>query len=143
VDYPGPIADYIYTENSSSGNNQWWAVGDGDGAAAIVGSAGDPVSRASGYPIWEGVNSYSGVTDQATITNHAISDLSSLPVPIVTHHVDLLGAAFPQFGSYGMGDYVVANVTDARFPVGNTFKVRAIGWTIQPPDEGQGTEQIA
>ena len=143
VDYPGPVADYIYTENSSSGNNQWWAVGDGEGAAAIVGSAGDPISRASGYPIWEGVNSYTGVTDQGTITNHAISDLTSLPVPIVTHHVDLLGAAFPEFGSYGLGDYVVANVTDPRFPVGNTFKVRAIGWTIQPPDEGQGTEQVA
>lgn len=143
VDYPGPVVDYIYNENASQGNNQWWAVGDGDGAAAVVGSAGDPVAIASGYPLWEGVNSYSGVTDQGTITNHAQSDLFSLDVPVVTHHVDLFGNNSPQFGSYGMGDYVVVNVTDPRFPTGFTFKVRAVGWTIQPPDEGQGTEQIA
>lgn len=142
IDYPGPIADYQYNENSSSGNNQWWAVGDGDGAAAIVGSAGDANSLTSDYPIWEGVNNYSGVTDQATINSHAQSDLSALPIPLVTHNVDLIGSAFPQFGSYGMGDYVTAHVTDPRFPQGNTFNVRAIGWTIQPPDEGQGNEQI-
>jgi hypothetical protein len=143
VDYPGPVVDYIYNENSSSGNNQWWAVGDGDGAAAIVGSAGDANAFTSGYPIWEGVNQYSGVTDQATISSHAQSDLFSLDIPLVTHHVDLFGNAFPTFGSYGMGDYVVVNVTDPRFPGGSTFKVRAIGWTISPPDEGSGTEQVA
>jgi hypothetical protein len=143
VDYPGPVADYIYSENASAGNNQWWAVGDGDGAAAIVGSAGDANAIVSGYPIWEGVNSYNGVTDQATINSHAQSDLFSLDVPIVTHHVDLIGNAFPPFGSYGMGDYVVVNVTDPRFPIGNQFKVRAVGWTISPPDEGNGTEKIS
>jgi hypothetical protein len=143
VDYPGPVADYIYTENASSGSNEWWAVGDGDGAAAIVGSAGDANAIVSGYPIWEGVNSYSGVTVQATINAHALSDLFSLDLPLVTHHVDLEGNVFPQFGTYGMGDYVVTNVTDPRFPRGQTFKVRAIGWTIQPPDEAQGSEKIS
>jgi len=142
VDYPGPVAEYVYNENASSGNNQWWAVGDGDGPAAVVGSAGDAVALASGFPIWEGVNSYSGVTDQATIDAHARSDLFSLALPVVTHNVNLEGEVFPQFGTYGMGDYVVVNVVDSRFPVGTTFKVRAIGWTISPPDEGQGTEQI-
>lgn len=130
---------YLYARDT----NQWWAVGDGDGAAAIVGSAGDANAFASGYPIWEGVNQYQGVTDQSTVNSHALSDLSSLDIPLVTHHVDLFGSTFPVFGSYGMGDYVVVNVTDPRFPVGNTFKVRAIGWTISPPDEGSGTEQIS
>ncbi len=143
VDYPGPVVDYVYTENASAGNNQWWAVGDGDGAAAVVGSAGDANALASGYPLWEGVNSYSGVTAQTTINAHAASDLLSLDLPLVTHHVDLEGNVFPQFGSYGMGDYVVVNATDPRFPRGVRFAVRAIGWTIQPPDEGQGTEKIS
>jgi hypothetical protein len=143
VDYPGPVVDYIYTENASSGNNYWWAVGDGDGAAALVGSAGDANALASGYPIWEGVNSYNGVTIQATINAHAQSDLFSLDLPLVSHHVDLFGNTWPAFGTYGMGDFVTVNVTDARFPQGFTFNVRAIGWTIQPPDEGQGTEQIS
>jgi hypothetical protein len=143
VDFPGSVVDYVYTENASAGNNFWWAVGDGDGAAAIVGTAGDPVAVSSGYPIWEGVNSYNGVTVQATINAHAQSDLFSLDLPVVTHHVDLAGDSFPKFGTYGMGDYVVVNVTDARFPASTQFKVRAVGWAIQPPDTGQGTEQIS
>jgi hypothetical protein len=143
VDYPGPVANYVYTENASSGANQWWATGDGDGAAITTGKATDSASLGSGYPLLEHVNTYSGVTDQTTINNHASSDLIAFPMSLVTHAATLAGNAFPMFGSYGMGDFVVFNVTDARFPVGFSFNVRAIGWSIQPPDEGQGTEQIS
>jgi len=143
VDYPGPISDYVFNENASSGNNQWWAVGDGTDAAANVGVVTDSASLANGYPLLEGVNSYSGVTDQSTITAHAASDLSSFPAPVVTHNVDLVGTAFPMFGTYAIGDYVQAYVTDARFPAGASFNVRVIGWTITPPDTGSGVENIA
>jgi hypothetical protein len=142
VDYPGPVMDYMYNENSSSGNNLWWATGDGDAATQTQGSATDANSLASGFPLFEGVNNYSGVTDQTTIDAHAASDLTNFPVPLVTHNVDLKGDVFPEFGSYGMGDYVVVHVKDPRFKAGFTFNVRAVGWTIQPPDEGQGTEKV-
>lgn len=143
VDYPGPIKNYVYTENSSSGNNWWWATGDGSGTTQTTGQAIDGNSLASGYPIWEGVNNYSGVTQQGTITAHAVSDLASHPVPTVSHAIELAGESFPMFGSYGMGDYLVAHITDPRFKSGFTFKVRAIGWSIQPPDEASGTETIS
>lgn len=142
VDYPGPIANYIYNENASAGNNRWWAIGDGTAAAATVGRKTDFNSLNSGYPLWEGVNNYSGVTVQTTIDAHAVSDLKALNLPLVTHNVNLEGTTFPKFGSYGMGDYVIVNVIDPRFRGGVSMPVRAIGWTIQPPDEGQGTEQI-
>lgn len=143
VDYPGSIANYVYTENASSGNNTWYATGDGDPTTQVVGVAVDGNNLASNYPIWEGVNSYSGVTDQGTIDAHAASDLFSLSLPLVTHAVSLTGIALPPFGSYQMGDYIVCNILDSRFPQGTTFSDRVIGWSIQPPDEGQGTEQIA
>jgi hypothetical protein len=143
VDYPGPVANYIYTENSSSGANQWWATGDGTGAAVTTGVATDEVTLSSGYPLWESVSNFSGVTAQGTINAHAASELFALPMPLVTHQVALHADSFPEFGSYGMGDFVVVNVTDPRFPAGNTFNVRVIGWTIQPPDENQGTETIS
>jgi hypothetical protein len=142
VDYPGAIKNYTYTENSSSGNNRWWATGDGTGAATTTGVATNNVSLTSGYPLWEGVNNYSGVTQQGTINGHAASDLVTFPQPLVTHAVELAGESFPMFGSYGMGDFLVCYVTDPRFQEGFTFNVRAIGWSIQPPDEGQGTETI-
>jgi hypothetical protein len=143
VDYPGPVKDYVFTENASSGADQWWAVGDGTGAAAVVGQATNSGDLVGGYPLWEGVNNYSGVTDQTTINNHAASDLMTFPIPLTTHVAELVGSAFPMFGSYSMGDYAVFNVTDPRFPGGTTFKVRVIGWSIQPPDEAQGTETIS
>jgi hypothetical protein len=142
VDYPGAVSDYVYNENASNGANQWWAVGDGTDAATTVGVATDSGTLGSGWPLLESVNNYSGVTDSTTINSHASSDLQSLPMPLVTHNADIAGQGFPQFGSYGMGDYVVVNVIDPRFPEGNQFAVRAIGWTIQPPDEGQGTETV-
>lgn len=142
VDYPGTIEDYSYVENASSGSNQWWAVGDGVDAAAIVGEATDQASLSAGWPLIEGVNSYSGVTEQSTIDSHAASDLKSLPMPLVNHSADLFGASKPEFGTYNMGDYVVANVTDPRFGSGVQFSVRVIGWSIQPPDNQSGVETI-
>jgi hypothetical protein len=143
VDYPGPVVGYTYTENASSGANEWWAVGDGTGAAVTTGVAKDANSLVSGWPLLESVNNYSGVTVQGTINAHATSDLKSLPMPLLTHSATLKGDSIPAFGTYGMGDYLVFNVTDPRFPNGQTFSVRVIGWTIQPPDEGQGTEIIS
>jgi hypothetical protein len=142
VDFPGPVMDYIYNESGSNGNNRWWSVGDGDAAAAVAGEITDYTSLQSGYPLWEGVNNYQGVTDNATIENHAINDLKTFPMPLVTHNIDLKGDVFPEFGSYGMGDYVVCNIQDPRFIAGTQFNVRAVGWSIQPPDESNGTEEI-
>ena len=142
VDYPGPIANYVYTENASSGNNQWWSSGDGTGTTQLTGLATDSNSLSSGYPLYEGVNSYSGVTNQVTADAHASADLKNYPMALITHAVQLKGDVFPQFGSYGLGDYVVCNVTDPRFSTGSVFKVRAVGWSVQPPDEGQGTEKV-
>jgi hypothetical protein len=143
VDYPGSIATYDFSENASSGNNRWWAVGDGDAAAAIVGVVSDSLTLGNGWPLLEGVNSYTGVTDQTTIDAHAASDLSAFPMPVATHIIDLTGSAFPQFGTYAIGDYVQAYIQDARFPAGTSFNVRVIGWTITPPDTGNGVENVA
>jgi hypothetical protein len=142
VDYPGAILNYTYSESASSGSNQWWAVGDGSGNTTNQNFARDSNSLDSGYPLWEGTNSYSGVTSVSTISAHAQSDVKTFPMPFATHAGTFKGDAMPPFGSYGMGDYVQMNVTDPRFPGGKTFTVRVIGWTIQPPDEGSGTEQI-
>ncbi len=143
VDYPGSVADYAYTENISAGANQWYAVGTSDNTSQIVGIATDSNSLASDVPLYESVNNYSNISDQTTINNLASADLSSLPTPLVTHVVNLVAENnFPQFGSYGLGDYMQVNVIDPRFPVGNTFNVRPVGWTIHPPDDGGGPEAI-
>lgn len=143
VDFPGSVTKYVYTENISTGANQWYAVGTGAGSGQVVGVAADSNSLASNMPLYESVANYSNVSDQTTINNHASADLASLPAPLVTHITNLVaGNNFPKFGSYNLGDYMRVNVTDPRFPQGATFNVRPIGWTIHPPDEGSGVETI-
>lgn len=143
VDYPGSVANYVYTENISAGANQWYAVGSGASSEQVVGVAFDSNSLASGYPLWESVNQYSGVTDQTTINGHASADLLSLPAPLTTHIAALIAKdSFPAFGSYGLGDFMAVNVVDPRFPQGVTFNVRPIGWTINPPDESSNVESV-
>lgn len=146
VDYPGPMRDYQYIEDASSGANQWWATGSGSGASAIVGEATDTAGTlAAGWPLLENVDSssiVSAVSDKTKIGSYANADLLAFPMPLVTHQADLFGMVAPQFGTYGMGDYATFSVIDPRFPAGLQFTTRVIGWTITPPDAGGGPEQI-
>jgi hypothetical protein len=142
VDYPGAVLDYTYNENAASGANRWWAIGSGSGAKTIVGSQTDEAKLDAGYPLIEMVNNYNGDTKQDEVADHSETDLTHFPVPLVTHQVDLNGSGFPAFGSYKMGDYAIVHIIDNRFPNGKTFKKRAIGWTISPPDTGSGVETI-
>jgi hypothetical protein len=143
VDYPGQIADYIYTENSASGANRWWAIGSGNFEGTIVGSQTDSTQLDAGYPLIEMVNSYTSDTTQDAVSDHSETDLKNFPNPLITHQVDLNGTGYPPFGTYKMGDFLIANIIDNRFPGGRIFKKRAIGWTISPPDTSNGTETIS
>lgn len=142
VDYPGQVVDYTYTENAASGASRWWAVGSGNGAKTIVGSQTSDTQIDAGYPLIEMVNDYNSDTTQDAVADHSETDLANHPLPEITHQIDLNGSGFPAFGSYKLGDYCIVNIVDNRFPDGRIFKKRAIGWTISPPDSGQGTEQI-
>jgi hypothetical protein len=165
VDYPGPIQDYDFIENASTGNNFWWAVGDiptnststttltgkgGSGPPVPAGAASSiPViggrqntnSLNAGWPILEGVETYGG-TNLAQLNGRAAADVNQYPAPLVTHATTLTGSDWPQFGSYQLGDYAVINIIDPRYPSGYTFTKRIIGWSIQPPDIGSGAESI-
>lgn len=142
IDFPGSVADYIYDENASTGNTVWWAVGDGSGAQQWVGAAEDTASLISGYPLLEGVNSFSGVTSTVTLDQYAQADMAGLPVGTTILSPTVFGARPPTFGTYGLGDYTVMHAKDGRFPLGITYSRRVIGWSITVPDESQGAEAI-
>jgi len=142
LDYPGGVSTYSYIENASTGANQWWATGDGSDATTTAGVATDQNVLNSGWPLLEGVNNFSGVTDQSIISKLAQDELQNFPTLDTTYALTLAGNALPEFGSYGMGDFVTVNVQDPRFPFGAQFNIRIIGWSIIPPDTSNGTEQV-
>lgn len=142
-DFPGAALDYVYAENAANGATQWWAQGDGSGTATVTGVATDLAALSGGFPLIESSDQFNGTTLQSVINQHAADSLAISPVPKVTHSVDLVGILPPQFGEYSLGDYIVVNVVDSRFPSGQQFPVRVIGWTINPPDAGNGVETIS
>jgi hypothetical protein len=142
IDFPGAIQDYFYTEDATSGSNRWYAIGNGSGVQTAVGVATDQSSLDAGWPLLVGTQSYSDTIDQGSLAERASSDLAAQGMPLVVHQVDLTGNKLPFFGTYNMGDYLTANVTDARFESGEQFNVRVIGWSIAPPDTGSGVETI-
>jgi hypothetical protein len=142
-DYPGNVKDYTLVESAASGANQWWAVGSGSDASTAVGEAIDSASLTSGWPLLESTNAFSDVTDIGTLNSYANTDLSAAPAPQETISVDLAGNSMPEFGTYAMGDYFVLNAVDPRFPLGITLTRRTIGWSVTPPDTGNGVEQVA
>jgi len=142
IDYPGNILNYYYTENASSGNNRFWATGDGDESSVIYGVAEDTDNINSGWPILEGTASHSGVTVQATIDSHAQADLASSPMPVITHSFELKADVEPIFGTYALGDDAKVQIQDARFPNGLDTSVRVVGWSVTPP-ESDNTESVS
>jgi hypothetical protein len=151
LDYPGNITSYTYTENANNGANVAWATGDGDGSSLVVGNATDVNSLSSGYPFLDIVNSFSGVTVQATINAHAANELATSPMPKIAHTFVIAGNVDPVFGSYGLGDDARILIYgedatqegngDPRFPDGLDELVRVVGWSVQAPDAGT-TEQV-
>jgi hypothetical protein len=132
-DYPGNILNYYRTDNASEGNTKWFASGDGDEAAKVIGQAIDTNKMNAGYLRTEGVTTHSGVTVQATINAHAAANLRAAPTPRVKWQFDVKADEEPHLGSFGMGDDVVVTIEGPRYPEGGSeFVFRVVGWSVTP-----------
>jgi hypothetical protein len=141
-DYPGNILNYFRTDNASEGNTKWFASGDGDEAAKIIGSATDNGRLASGYLRLEAAVSYSGVTKQATIDAHAAADLRAAPVPRVKWQFEIKADEEPHLGSFGLGDDTIVTLEGPRYPEGGSeFVFRCVGWGVTP-SSSESTEEM-
>jgi hypothetical protein len=132
-DYPGNILNYYRTDNASEGNTKWWATGDGDEAAKVIGQAIDTAKMNAGYLRTEGVTSHSGVTQQATINAHATANLRAAPTPKVKWQFDIKADEEPHLGSFGLGDDATVTIEGPRYPEGGAeFVFRVVGWSVTP-----------
>lgn len=144
LDYPGNIKNFYYTENGAEGNTKYFAAGDGDGKAKVVGTAEDTDKMSSqGYPRLDKVVPAPGVTLQATANRKAQAALMYGPVPQEKWQFDLAGGEIPQLGTYAMGDSFEVNIDDdPRFPLGKSVIIRVVGWDVNPPGS-QNDEQVS
>lgn len=141
-DYPGNILNYFRTDNASEGNTKWFASGDGDEAARVIGSATDTARLASGYLRLEGTISYSGVTQQSTINAHAAADLRAAPVPKIKWQFDIKADEEPHLGSFSLGDDAIVTLEGPRYPEGGSeFVFRCVGWNVTP-SSSEAVEEV-
>jgi hypothetical protein len=142
LDYPGNILNYYWTENASETNLRYYATGDGDESAMLVGTAIDDARLANNYLITDATNSYQGVTSQATINAHALSDLRNGNISKVKHQFTLKAEEDPPLGQYSLGDDARVIIEDTRFPTGIDFQVRVVGWSVTP-SSAEATEEVS
>jgi hypothetical protein len=142
LDYPGNILNYYWSESATDSGNQAWATGDGDEGAVKVGLATNQTSMDSGYPLMEIHTQHPGVTVQATINKHAVSDLAASPLPKIGKTIQIKADEQPEFGTYNIGDDAKLMIMDTRFPdPGVEAVVRAIGWSVVP-SSSENTEEV-
>jgi hypothetical protein len=132
-DFPGNIDTYWYPENASRGAVKTAAIGYGSGNKVIRASAVDGDKLSAGWPAWWQVNSYKNIADPQLIASKANEDLIKLSVPVANPTFDLnANAALGFSGWNSLGDDIVVNIKDARFPSGISITNRMVGWELTP-----------
>jgi hypothetical protein len=142
IEYPGNVLNYYWTENASETNLRYYATGDGDESAMLVGIATDTTRLGNNYLITDASNSYQGVTSQSTINAHAAADLKNGGINKVKHQFTLKADEDPQLGQYSLGDDARVRIQDTRFPLGYDFSVRVVGWSVTP-SSSESTEEVS
>lgn len=143
IDYPGNILNYYWSESASQSANAVWATGDGDEGAQVTGYANNQVYFDAGYALLERHETHSGVTVQATINNHAQSDLQKFVLPRISKTIQIKADEQPEFGTYLLGDDASLQILDTRFPdPGLEATVRVVGWNVTP-SSSEAVEEIA
>lgn len=130
-DFPGTIVNYWMPENASRGGVQAGVLGAGSGNKVLRAVAVDGDKVSAGYPMWWIVNSYPELGTQQQVTDRAREDLQTYGMPVKAPTFQL--SQDHQFNSWNrLGDYFTVRVQDARFPDGQTFTNRLIGWSLSP-----------
>lgn len=144
--YPGNITSYTLAEDGASVANTSFAFGAGSGATAIVASSQNTASLTNGYPVLQGGTSYKDITNQAQLQSFSDADMSLYNNPPQTVSIVVRGDLDPIIGTYGLGDYVMLQISDYRFPalpglpygISSAYQIRNISITV----DDQGVEHV-
>lgn len=137
---PGTITEFEYDEGWSEGDaaTQVQATGDGEGVSLVTSNPiTDTAALAAGWPLLEETRSFSGVTEQATIDEHA--EGLALELFGGQHIVTFTARADrpPRPRDVNLGDSVRVQITSDTLPEqadgspGLDQVWRCIGWALQ------------
>lgn len=149
-EHPGNILSYTWTKAGKGSPNVLYAVGAGDGAAALVESATDTAELGIGYPLLEASTGgdHKEVVTKAALRTYAAADLAALGKARLAPQFKVRADADPLPGDYSGGDTIRCRLTSAyhrEFADGSpgydgNFRITSISVTpVRADQDGSAT----
>lgn len=137
----GNMRSYVWPSDGTRMETRAFATSDGTAEGTPIGVAEDLTRYNNGWPLLEGAQQYSGVSEAQTLIDHAASDqfVNRLPVVLPTFQVD--GSLSPTVDDFSVGDDCRLVIKDEFFTAGLDTSSRIIGLDVTVSDQG-GEETV-
>lgn len=144
-EYPGSILNYYRTDNLAGTGTTTVGMGAGSGESMLIKEVGRPdlVTADGGfYPIDVTVP-LKHITEQSNLNSRTMQEASKRKPPKYQYAVNIRPDIGPDFNTYELGSPVTLKITDALHPNGTSVPVRINEYTLRPPSEESGAEEIS
>jgi hypothetical protein len=131
-DYPGNISNYWYPENASQSAVSVIGIGAGEGNKMTRDKFTHQDLLNVGYPNIQQVFTNKDVKTGTQLGLQMRDEATRLKAPIVIPTIEVRSEMFPEFGDWNLGDYARIVIEDARFPAGQQFPIRIVGYEVRP-----------
>lgn len=140
-DYPGNLLPFSLHEDAGSGAWNVYSVGSGEGSAMLWSQFKNLRYDDAGWPQLDEVTQYKSVAIQATLDQHAGSDLGASLPPIAVWDFSLAPDSDVTIQDFSVGDSAVFRIQSRRWNGPVVFVARIARIEVTPPAPG-GLEQV-
>lgn len=144
-EYGANLVDYTWPRDGAGRDTREFANGDGTAEGAPIAVSEDTAAYTAdggGWPLLEGEQQYSGITEEQTLQDHADAEQYVRRRPVVLPRFRVRGAMAPQVGEWAVGDDARTVIEDDWFQHGIDAWVRIVGAEVSPGGAEDGDELV-
>lgn len=137
-EHPGNVLAYTWPSDGTGEASRAFAVGDGVDQGMPIAVAEDTSRYATGWPLLELENQYTGVQDATTLQSHADADQFTARLPVVLPQLVVRGDIHPTAAEVDRGDDArVAIDPDEFFHHGIDTSMRIVQMDFAPSENAE------
>lgn len=149
LSFPGNIRSYRWGRTAHDMATDMYSIGQGDGESRPLSATAQTVALINaGWPVLDAATSYTDVSVQSTLDDHARADAARRAGPRVTPTITLR-ADDPPIAEYAVGDHVRVRIDDPCHPppasngaMGLDTSGRIVRRQVTIPDSGLPTVEL-
>lgn len=144
-EYGANLVDYTWPRDGTGRDTREFANGDGTAEGAPIAVSEDTAAytaEGGSWPLLEGEQQYSGISDEQTLQDHADAEQYARRRPVVLPRFRVRGDMAPQVGEWAIGDDARAEIEDDWFQHGISASIRIIGAEVSPGGAEDGDEIV-